>query len=186
MKPATSTERRDIDREIAILRLLKHPNIVQLVDVIDDSGCVYLIFEHVGGGDMFDYLVGRGKLKEKEARKLFRQILSALEYCHAHLVVHRDIKPENLLMDQEGNIKISGKRILIHSLFPSIFNHFIEYLDFGLSNIMTPGIRLSTYCGSPIYMAPEILLNQSYGPEVDVWSLGMCAFSHTFVLLFVC
>lgn len=154
MKPQEVKDRSDIEREISILKLLKHPNIVDLYEVIQDNdGRIYLVLELVTGGEMFDYIVTRGKIKEREAKRFFRQMVSAVEYCHGNLIVHRDLKPENLLLDSEGNIKIN---------------------DFGFSNVIKPGKLFSTFCGSPLYAAPEIFLAKEYiGPEVDIWSMGV-------------
>jgi MAP/microtubule affinity-regulating kinase len=151
--------KKGIQREIAILRLLDHPNIVKLHDVVEDvkTGTFYLVLELAGGGELFDYIVARGRLREKEARKFFRQIISGVEYCHSSLVIHRDLKPENLLLDVDGNIKIN---------------------DFGFSNIMVPGERFSTFCGSVSYVAPEIIKNIKYvGPEIDIWSMGVILYT---------
>lgn len=151
--------KKGIQREISILKLLEHPNIVKLYDVIEDpkTGTYYLVLELAAGGELFDYIVARGKLKEREARKFFRQIISGVEYCHSNLVIHRDLKPENLLLDTDNNIKIN---------------------DFGFSNIMTPGERFSTFCGSVSYVAPEIIKNIKYiGPEIDIWSLGVILYT---------
>jgi carbon catabolite-derepressing protein kinase len=105
------------------------------------------------GGELFDYIVTHGRMKEAEARRFFQQIIDAVEYCHRHKIVHRDLKPENLLLDDELNVKIA---------------------DFGLSNIMTDGNFLKTSCGSPNYAAPEVIGGKLYaGPEVDVWSCGV-------------
>ena len=97
------------------MKLLEHPNIVKLYDVIEDpkTGTYYLVLELAAGGELFDYIVARGKLKEREARKFFRQIISGVEYCHSNLVIHRDLKPENLLLDTDNNIKINGNASLI-------------------------------------------------------------------------
>ena len=112
-----------------------------------------MITEYVSEGEIFDYVVSRGKLSEKEARKFFQQIISGVAYCHQNIVIHRDLKPENLLLDHHGNVKIA---------------------DFGLSNIMTNGEFLQTSCGSPNYAALEVISGQYYaGPEVDVWSSGI-------------
>ncbi|KAN0009580.1 hypothetical protein ACTFIU_006875 [Dictyostelium citrinum] len=147
-------------REIDIMKLLDHPNIVKLLDVVDkreEEGTTYLIVEYVSGGELFDYIVAREYIKEKEARKFFRQMISAIEYCHANLIVHRDLKPENLLLDSNGDIKIS---------------------DFGLSNNIQPGKLLESFCGSPLYAAPEILKAEKYlGPPVDIWSLGVIMYA---------
>lgn len=110
--------KKGIQREISILKLLDHPHIVHLYDVIEDpkSGAYYLVLELASGGELFDYIVARGKLKEKEARKFFRQIISGVEYCHSNLVIHRDLKPENLLLDNDGNIKINGMHITLYTI----------------------------------------------------------------------
>lgn len=109
MKPKTLREQKEILREVDALHKLKHPNIIRLEKVIRESGYTCLILELGRGGELFDYVMQSGKLDEDEARVLFRQILSGVQYCHANLVAHRDLKPENLLLDEHGNIKISGK-----------------------------------------------------------------------------
>jgi serine/threonine protein kinase len=158
-KFTTAQQLDNCKREIEIMKLLNHPNIVKLIDVFEkkEEGTTFLVVEYVAGGELFDYIVANGMVKEKEARQFFRQIISAVEYCHANLIVHRDLKPENLLLDGDGNIKIS---------------------DFGLSNIMEPGKLLDSFCGSPLYAAPEILLAERYiGPPVDVWSMGVILYA---------
>src|SRR5271156_3653986 len=113
---------------------------------------IIMVLEYAGG-ELFDYIVQNGKMREDEARRFFQQIICAVEYCHRHKIVHRDLKPENLLLDQNMNVKIA---------------------DFGLSNIMTDGNFLKTSCGSPNYAAPEVISGKLYaGPEVDVWSCGV-------------
>lgn len=158
-KFATAQQVENTKREIEIMKLLSHPNIVKLVDVIEktEDNTTYLIAEYVSGGELFDYIVANGVVKEKQARHFLRQIISAVEFCHANLIVHRDLKPENLLLDANGNIKIS---------------------DFGLSNMIEPGKLLDSFCGSPLYAAPEILLAERYvGPPIDVWSIGVILFA---------
>ena len=146
-----------VNREIKILRLFEHPHIIRLFEVIDSPSDIFMVMEYVSGGELFDFIVSRGKLPEDEARKYFQQIISGLEYCHTHMVVHRDLKPENLLLDSTSNIKIA---------------------DFGLSNIMKDGEFLSTSCGSPNYAAPEVISGNLYaGPEVDVWSCGVILYA---------
>ena len=146
-----------VNREIKILRLFEHPHIIRLYEVIDSPSDIFMVMEYVSGGELFDFIVSRGKLPEDEARKYFQQIISGLEYCHVHMVVHRDLKPENLLLDSTSNIKIA---------------------DFGLSNIMKDGEFLSTSCGSPNYAAPEVISGNLYaGPEVDVWSCGVILYA---------
>ncbi|EDO19533.1 hypothetical protein Kpol_1018p65 [Vanderwaltozyma polyspora DSM 70294] len=141
-----------IEREISYLRLLRHPHIIKLYDVIKSKEDIIMVIEYADH-ELFDYIVQRDKMSENEARKFFQQIISAVEYCHRHKIVHRDLKPENLLLDEELNVKIA---------------------DFGLSNIMTDGNFLKTSCGSPNYAAPEVISGKLYaGPEVDVWSCGV-------------
>ncbi|KAK9473164.1 kinase-like domain-containing protein [Dipodascopsis tothii] len=141
-----------VEREISYLRLLRHPHIIKLYDVIKSKDEIIMVIEFAGK-ELFDYIVQRGKMSEDEARRFFQQIIGAVEYCHRHKIVHRDLKPENLLLDENLNVKIA---------------------DFGLSNIMTDGNFLKTSCGSPNYAAPEVISGKLYaGPEVDVWSCGV-------------
>uniref|UniRef100_A0A665TNJ1 non-specific serine/threonine protein kinase n=1 Tax=Echeneis naucrates TaxID=173247 RepID=A0A665TNJ1_ECHNA len=144
-------------REVRIMKTLNHPNIVQLFEVIETEKTLYLIMEYASGGEVFDYLVAHGRMKEKEARAKFRQIVSAVHYCHQKNIVHRDLKAENLLLDADSNIKIA---------------------DFGFSNEFTAGSKLDTFCGSPPYAAPELFQGKKYnGPEVDIWSLGVILYT---------
>lgn len=144
-------------REVRIMKMLDHPNIVKLYQVIETEKTLYLVMEYASGGEVFDYLVAHGRMKEKEARAKFRQIVSAVQYCHQKRIIHRDLKAENLLLDGEMNIKIA---------------------DFGFSNEFVPGLKLDTFCGSPPYAAPELFQGKKYdGPEVDVWSLGVILYT---------
>ncbi|KAJ2893753.1 protein kinase kin1 [Zalerion maritima] len=140
-------------REAAIVTLLQHPYICGLRDVVRTNYHWYMLFEYVNGGQMLDYIISHGKLKEKQARKFSRQIASALDYCHRNSIVHRDLKIENILISKTGNIKI---------------------IDFGLSNLFAFRGHLKTFCGSLYFAAPELLQARPYtGPEVDVWSFGI-------------
>ncbi|XP_021102074.1 serine/threonine-protein kinase MARK1 isoform X2 [Heterocephalus glaber] len=179
------TSLQKLFREVRIMKILNHPNIVKLFEVIETEKTLYLIMEYASGGEVFDYLVAHGRMKEKEARAKFRQIInsrtagsmkcpflfsrststfsctsqivSAVQYCHQKCIVHRDLKAENLLLDADMNIKIA---------------------DFGFSNEFTVGNKLDTFCGSPPYAAPELFQGKKYaGPEVDVWSLGVILYT---------
>ncbi|KAJ3175968.1 serine/threonine-protein kinase KIN2 [Geranomyces variabilis] len=142
-----------IVREIAIMLLLNHPHIALMHEVILQDDNYYLFLEHVDGGQMLDYMINHGKLKEKNARRFLRQIISAIDYCHQNSIVHRDLKIENVLIDKNGAIKL---------------------IDFGLSNMYAPSSQLETFCGSLYFAAPELLSAKAYtGPEVDIWSLGV-------------
>lgn len=146
-----------IKREIQNLKLFRHPHIIKLYQVISTPTDIFMVMEYVSGGELFDYIVKHGKLKEPEARRFFQQIISGVDYCHRHMVVHRDLKPENLLLDSSLNVKIA---------------------DFGLSNMMHDGEFLRTSCGSPNYAAPEVISGKLYaGPEVDIWSCGVILYA---------
>ncbi|XP_013383308.1 5'-AMP-activated protein kinase catalytic subunit alpha-2 isoform X2 [Lingula anatina] len=146
-----------IRREIQNLKLFRHPHIIKLYQVISTPTDIFMVMEYVSGGELFEYIVKHGKLKESEARRFFQQIISGVDYCHRHMVVHRDLKPENLLLDSSLNVKIA---------------------DFGLSNMMTDGEFLRTSCGSPNYAAPEVISGKLYaGPEVDIWSCGVILYA---------
>lgn len=140
-------------REAAIVTLVDHPYICGMRDVVRTNYHWYMLFEYVNGGQMLDYIISHGRLKEKQARKFGRQIASALDYCHRNSIVHRDLKIENILISKTGDIKI---------------------IDFGLSNTFSPKGLLKTFCGSLYFAAPELLQAKAYtGPEVDVWSFGI-------------
>lgn len=145
-----------IKREIATLKLLKHPNVVRLHEVLASKSKIYMVLEYVTGGELFDKISSKGRLQEAEGRKLFQQLIDGVSYCHNKGVFHRDLKLENILLDSKGNIKIS---------------------DFGLSalpqHLRDDGL-LHTTCGSPNYVAPEVLANRGYdGATSDTWSCGV-------------
>ncbi|XP_062816981.1 serine/threonine-protein kinase SIK3 isoform X2 [Anolis carolinensis] len=135
------------------MKMLCHPHIIRLYQVMETERMIYLVTEYASGGEIFDHLVAHGRMAEKEARKKFKQIVAAVHFCHCRNIVHRDLKAENLLLDANLNIKIA---------------------DFGFSNKFTPGQLLKTWCGSPPYAAPELFEGKEYdGPKVDIWSLGV-------------
>ncbi|XP_055532041.1 uncharacterized protein LOC129722550 isoform X2 [Wyeomyia smithii] len=140
-------------REISILKVLHHPHITRLYEVMESRNKIYLVTEHAARGEIFDHLVANGRMKEEEAARIFSQIISAVDYCHCKGIVHRDLKAENVLLDNEMNVKLA---------------------DFGFSNTFTEGTPLRTWCGSPPYAAPEVFQGVEYdGPRSDIWSLGV-------------
>ncbi|XP_066307013.1 CBL-interacting protein kinase 19-like [Miscanthus floridulus] len=147
-----------IKREIAVLRRVRHPNIVHLFEVMATKTKIYFVMELVRGGELFSR-VSKGRLREDTARRYFQQLVSAVGFCHARGVFHRDLKPENLLVDDRGNLKVS---------------------DFGLSAVADqfhPDGLLHTFCGTPAYVAPEVLGRRGYdGAKADVWSCGVILF----------
>uniref|UniRef100_A0A674MXA7 non-specific serine/threonine protein kinase n=1 Tax=Takifugu rubripes TaxID=31033 RepID=A0A674MXA7_TAKRU len=144
---------KKIFREVQIMKLLKHPHIIRLYQVMETERMIYLVTEYASGGEIFDHLVAHGRMAEKDARKKFKQIVAAVYFCHCRNIVHRDLKAENLLLDHNLNIKIA---------------------DFGFSNMFSKGQLLKTWCGSPPYAAPELFEGKEYdGPKVDIWSLGV-------------
>ncbi|XP_053708114.1 serine/threonine-protein kinase BRSK1 isoform X1 [Synchiropus splendidus] len=146
-----------VEREIAILKLIEHPHVLKLHDVYENNKYLYLVLEHVSGGELFDYLVKKGRLTPKEARKFFRQIISALDFCHSHSICHRDLKPENLLLDEKNNIRVA---------------------DFGMASLQVGDSLLETSCGSPHYACPEVIRGEKYdGRRADVWSCGVILFA---------
>ncbi|KAG7463394.1 hypothetical protein MATL_G00176090 [Megalops atlanticus] len=148
-----SSNLEKIYREVQIMKLLNHPHIIKLYQVMETKDMLYIVTEYAKNGEMFDYLTSNGRMSEGEARKKFWQILAAVDYCHRHHIVHRDLKTENLLLDANMNIKLA---------------------DFGFGNFYNTGEPLSTWCGSPPYAAPEVFEGKEYeGPQLDIWSLGV-------------
>ncbi|XP_057500154.1 CBL-interacting serine/threonine-protein kinase 21-like isoform X1 [Actinidia eriantha] len=145
-----------VQREISTMKLLHHPNIARIHEVIGTKTKIYIVMEYVSGGVLSDKMSYVNRLSEIESRKHFQQLIDAVDYCHCRGVYHRDLKPQNLLLDSKGNLKVS---------------------DFGLSALRKPGYLLSTACGSPSYVAPELLTNKGYeGAAADVWSCGVLLF----------
>ncbi|XP_051125801.1 CBL-interacting protein kinase 23-like [Andrographis paniculata] len=148
-----------IKREISTMKLIRHPNVIRLYEVMASKTKIYIVMEFVTGGELFDKIATRGRLREDEARKYFQQLINAVDYCHSRGVYHRDLKPENLLLDEKGLLKVS---------------------DFGLSalpqQVREDGL-LHTTCGTPNYVAPEIINNKGYdGAKADLWSCGVILF----------
>lgn len=146
-----------VAREVHILKLIRHPHIVQLYEIIETRRQLYLIMEYASGGELFDYIVANARVQEPEACSFFHQIIAGVEKIHSMNIVHRDLKPENLLLDDHRNIKI---------------------VDFGLSNVFRDGQLLKTACGSPCYAAPEMIAGHNYVPSLcDLWSCGVILFA---------
>lgn len=150
----------NIKSEIAAMRRLHHPHIVRLIELFASRSTIYFIMEYAKGGELFARLASRGRFPEEQSRRLFHQLISAIAFCHSHGVFHRDLKPENLLLDESNNLKLS---------------------DFGLSAVKSGNLGgeglLHTLCGTPAYVAPEILSKKGYnGAQVDIWSCGVILF----------
>ena len=143
-----------IKREISIMKLVRHPYVVRLHEVLASRTKIYIILEFITGGELFDKIIHHGRLSEADSRRYFQQLIDGVDYCHSKGVYHRDLKPENLLLDSLGNIKI---------------------FDFGLSAFPEQGVSiLRTTCGTPNYVAPEVLSHKGYnGAVADVWSCGV-------------
>ncbi|KAK1888082.1 Calcium/calmodulin-dependent protein kinase type 1D [Dissostichus eleginoides] len=157
-KKALKGKETSIENEIAVLRKIKHENIVALEDIYESSNHLYLIMQLVSGGELFDRIVEKGFYTEMDASRLIRQVLDAVNYLHNMGIVHRDLKPENLLYfspHDESKIMIS---------------------DFGLSKMEGTGDVMATACGTPGYVAPEVLAQKPYSKAVDCWSIGVIAY----------
>uniref|UniRef100_A0A8C2L5U2 non-specific serine/threonine protein kinase n=1 Tax=Cyprinus carpio TaxID=7962 RepID=A0A8C2L5U2_CYPCA len=157
-KKALQGKENSIENEIAVLHRIKHENIVSLEDIFESQSHLYLVMQLVSGGELFDRIVEKGFYTERDASKLIRQILDAVKYLHDMGIVHRDLKPENLLyysMEEDSNIMIS---------------------DFGLSKIEDSASVMSTACGTPGYVAPEVLAQKPYSKAVDCWSIGVISY----------
>ena len=142
-----------VEREIHILKIVRHPSIIQLYEIIETPQRLFLIMEHCCNGELFNYITSKNHLSEKESCRLFQQLIGGIEYLGELGIAHRDIKPENLLLDEEKNLKI---------------------VDFGLSNTFKANEKLVTACGSPCYAAPELIKGLEYiGPKADIWSAGV-------------
>jgi serine/threonine protein kinase len=156
-------QQKNIQVEIDILKKVKHPHVISLEDIFETPSTLYVVMELVTGGELFDMIVDQGHYEEKDATEMVRRIVSAVEYLHSENIVHRDLKPENLLlksMEDKLSVKIA---------------------DFGLSKIVGAEVIMKTACGTPSYVAPEVLEAHptGYGPAVDMWSIGVI----TYILL---
>lgn len=146
-------DKERVEKEIKILKMIRHNNLIQVYQVIQTPTLIYIVMEYSPGKDMFNYIVNNKKFREDEACHFFQQLIEGVDFCHKMKICHRDLKPENLLME--------GKTI--------------KLIDFGLSNTWGKSGKLKTACGSPSYAAPEMILGEDsyYGSRVDVWSCGV-------------
>jgi BR serine/threonine kinase len=151
------TLRIKIQREISVMKLMFHPHIIKIFEVLEDSKYLFLIIEFASKGELFNYLVEKRRIPNKESLRFFQQIISGIEYCHKHRICHRDLKLENILLDE---------------------NHEIKIADFGMASLSIPNAMLKTFCGSPHYASPEVVSNEPYnGMKADIWSCGVILYS---------
>lgn len=149
--------KKKVFREVYILKKIRHPNVIRLLEVFESNMHLLIVMEYAAGGDLLKYIKKKKKLSESEARKIFRQIVHGLGYIHTRSVLHRDIKPDNILLDFENKVKIC---------------------DFGVSKIVDRDTIIKEQCGTPAYIAPEIISDRGYkGYFVDHWSLGVLLFT---------
>ncbi|XP_028766074.1 serine/threonine-protein kinase ATG1t [Neltuma alba] len=147
------------DCEINLLSSVNHPNIIRLLDVFQEDGCIYLVLEFCAGGNLASYIERHGRVQQQIARKFMQHLGSALEILHSRGIIHRDLKPENILLSSQGDD-----------------DSVLKIADFGLSRTLHPGEYAETVCGSPLYMAPEVLQFQKYDDKADMWSIGAVLF----------
>ncbi|KAL3527998.1 hypothetical protein ACH5RR_012654 [Cinchona calisaya] len=147
-----------LDCEVKFLSSVNHPNIIRLLDVFKVEGSIFLILEFCAGGNLGTYIQNHGRVQECIAKRFMQQLAAGLLVLHSHLIIHRDLKPENILLSSSGNDPV------------------LKIADFGLSRILQPHEFSETVCGSPLYMAPEILQFQRYNEKVDMWSIGAILF----------
>ncbi|XP_071845585.1 calcium/calmodulin-dependent protein kinase type IV-like [Apostichopus japonicus] len=156
-----NVDQKVVRSEVQILLRLNHPNVIKLHEIFESQTELFLVLELVTGGELFDRIVAKGSYTERDAASVVRQICDAVAFLHDNDIVHRDLKPENLLyanMDEDAPLKLA---------------------DFGLSKICSQDVNMKTVCGTPGYCAPEVLYGKNYGPEVDMWSIGVI----TYILL---
>jgi len=152
---------KNLGREIEIMIKVDHPNVVKMYDMYDTGDRFYFVMELVTGGELFDRIVEKGSYSEDDAKTLVKRILRGISYLHSNGIAHRDLKPENLLLKSKDN------------------DFDVKIADFGLSSFVSENTLMQTACGTPAYVAPEVLANKGYGPEVDIWSVGVI----TYILL---
>mmetsp|Transcript_63887 Transcript_63887/g.152358 ORF Transcript_63887/g.152358 Transcript_63887/m.152358 type:complete len:402 (+) Transcript_63887:2082-3287(+) len=146
-----------VQREISVMKLMFHPHVIKIFDVLEDSRYLFLIIEYACRGELFNFLVEKRRINNKEALSFFQQLITGLEYCHKHRICHRDLKLENILLDIDYNIKIA---------------------DFGMASLSIPNAMLKTFCGSPHYASPEVVSNEPYnGIKADIWSCGIILYA---------
>jgi len=160
-KEALKDDIKLLQREVQIMKKVSHNNILKLHEIYEDETRVFIVMELVSGSELFDRIVDKGFYNEKYSKNIVRQILSAVAYLHEQGIAHRDLKPENLLCSGEGDDEV------------------VKIADFGLSKIFNEEDKLVTSCGTPGYVAPEVLLCESYDKGVDMWGIGII----TYVLL---
>ena len=155
---------QSMQNEIMILRLLNHKSIIKQYEVYENDLYIHIVLEYLRGGELFRQLRNKGLYSEKDAALMFKLILEALEYCHERNVVHRDLKPENLILTY----------VECGNMFRGAFNKWdLKIADFGLATIIDPKVPETMRCGSPGYVAPEVLNSLGYGPKADIFSAGI-------------
>jgi serine/threonine protein kinase len=158
-KLTDSNRQRSVRREIKLLQKMNHPNIVKIFEAFETDDYVYLVMEYVGGGSLHSYLREKPnrRLEEDDAKRIFKQIMTALHYCHRKSIAHRDIKLENILLDENNNVKL---------------------IDFGFSTCIPNDKKIKMFCGTPSYMGPEIVLKEEYaGPPADIWASAVLLYA---------
>jgi len=159
-----------LEREIAIMTKLRHSNILHCKEIFETDTFIYMVLELIQGGELYDKIVDEGEYSEEEAKLIVFQLLDAIEYLHQNGIAHRDLKPENILCVSKSDPHTGFRR------------EWIKVADFGLSKMFTTGEDLISQCGSPTYVAPEVLMARPYTEAVDIWAIGVV----TFVLLTGC
>ncbi|RDY11252.1 Serine/threonine-protein kinase ATG1t, partial [Mucuna pruriens] len=159
-----------LDCEINFLSSVNHPNIIRLLHFFQDDGCVYLVLEFCTGGNLASYIQSHGRVQQQTARKFMQQLGCGLKVLHSHSIIHRDLKPEQILF---ALVLLLNQNILLSSHGSDAV---LKIADFGLSRTVRPGEYAETVCGSPLYMAPEVLQFQRYDDKADMWSVGAILF----------